>query len=193
MALASTIPLSSSSYAFSRGFAGSNVQVDMYIDLTCSDTKDQWETLTQVFTDYGDKVNFLVHVFPLPYHTWAFLTSKAAHIVDRYGAEGDIWAFMDKVFEEQETLLNKLSYHKTYEMVSRMVEEWAGDVTSVSSEDFKVGMASQDIEMQTRYMWKFATLHNMYGTPLYVLNGVQDTSLESYEDWSKTLDGLLDA
>ena len=78
-------------------------------------------------------------------------------------------------------------------MMSNMVEEWAEDVTSISSENFKRGMASQDIEMQTRYMWKFATLHDIYGTPLYVLNGVQDSSLESFEDWSKTLDGLLDA
>ena len=189
--LASTIPLSPTDYAFSRGFAGSNVKVDMYIDLACSDTQAVWSTLNEVFDAYNDKVSFHVHVFPLPYHTWAFLASKSAHIVDSYGQDGEVWAFMDKCFADQSAMLNKLSYHKTYEMMTRMMSEWVQDSSSVSEEDFEKGMASQTIEMNTRYMFKYATLHNIYGTPLYMINGVQDDSLETFEDWSSTLDALL--
>jgi len=33
-------------------------------------------------------------------------------------------------------------------------------------------MASSDVEMDTRYMWKFSTLHGIFGTPLYGENDV---------------------
>jgi hypothetical protein len=41
-------------------------------------------------------VNFQYRVFPLPYHNSAFVLSKAAYVVDRFGSEStSVFTFID--------------------------------------------------------------------------------------------------
>jgi len=41
-------------------------------------------------------------------------------------------------------------------------------------------------------LFRYCTLHNIFGTPLYAINGIQDMGLNTYDQWAKTLDGLLE-
>ncbi|GMI10317.1 hypothetical protein TrRE_jg7767 [Triparma retinervis] len=54
----SSLPLSPSSFAFSRGQMGSDVTVDLWIDLACSDCMNGWPVINDVWEAYGDKVKF---------------------------------------------------------------------------------------------------------------------------------------
>jgi hypothetical protein len=40
--------------------------------------------------------------------------------------------------------------------------------------------------------FRYCTLHNIFGTPLYAINGIQDMGLTTYQQWANTLDGLID-
>ena len=70
----------------------------------------------------------------------------------------------------------------------------------------------QTIEMNTRYMWKYATIHgnpkviiltqnchnltrmftpDVYATPTYAVNGLFVLGLETFAQWQQVLDPLL--
>ena len=62
-----------------------------------------------MFESYSDTVTFNIHVFPLPYHTWSFMLSKAAHVVEEMSKdEDDIWSFMDYCFDHQNEGFEKI-------------------------------------------------------------------------------------
>lgn len=190
------IPLSANSYSFTRG-TPSNVVVDLYIDLGCSSTMDAWPVLTDVVKAYKDKVSFLFHVFPLPYHQQAFLLSKAAWTVQHFAGDDAAFVFFDTVFAKQPQIYNDATADKTYNEVIALIGTWATDGTNVTDSQYAVGMnksnpVGQSVEMGARYMWKYSTLHDVFGTPLYFVNGVFVTEgLDTYDEWAQTLDSLV--
>lgn len=189
---ASLIPLSPSTYAFQRGNESSKINAAIFIDLSCSDTKAVWDTLNKVYDNYKGSVNFLYHVFPLPYHQYAFVLSKAAHVVDAYGDQGAVFHYFDTVFANQEQISNSATAGKTYDEMVAFIGKWATDGTGVTQEEYVQGMKNSNIEMNTRYMWKYCTLHSVFGTPLYSINGIMDLGLTTYQQWANTLDGLIE-
>lgn len=96
--------------------------------LQCSDTQAVWGTLNKVYSSYKSSVNFLYHVFPLPYHQYAFVLSKAGHVVDAYGDDGAVFHYFDTVFANQEQILNSATADKTYDEsgcpVSCCLRDW---------------------------------------------------------------------
>lgn len=196
---ASLIPLSGQSYSFKRGNPASNVVVELYVDLTCSSCLDSWPTLNEVVAAYSGDVNFLYHIFPLPYHQQAFIVSKAANCVNYYRPSSDaVFTFMNTAFANQAEIYNSATADMTYSEVVDLVGTWAVNGTGISQSQYKEGMdssttAGNAIEMNTRYMFKFSTLHDVYATPMYAINGEKVMGLNSFETWAETLDSLLAA
>lgn len=190
------IPLSKNAYAFQRGTSGSNVVVELYVDLSCSSCLSSWPTLGEVYSKYYSKVSFLYRIFPLPYHQQAFILSKAAAVVNKFGAPGSVFTYMDTVFAQQSEIYNAATADMTYNEVIKLVSAFATSGTGVTDADYYLAMNSSNpvgssIEMSARYMWKYATLQNIFATPFYVINGLQVAGLETFDDWQKTLDSLL--
>lgn len=52
------------------------MQVEVYLDLACSDCALTWPVLSQVADAYGHQAEFLYRLFPLPYHRNAFTAAK---------------------------------------------------------------------------------------------------------------------
>ena len=76
------------------------------------------------------------------------------------------------------------------------VEKWAGESASITTKQFREGMnmrtgAGKRIEMAARYMFKYGTLHGVYGTPQYKVNGVDVSGVDDIGDWIALLDPLL--
>ena len=195
---ASLIPLSGQSYSFKRGNPASNVVVELYVDLTCSSCLDEWPTLNEVVSAYSSDVNFLYHIFPLPYHQQAFVVSKAANCVNYYASSADaVFTFMDTAFANQGDIYTSTTADMTYNEVVAMVGSWAINGTGLSEAQYLEGMdssttAGNAIEMNTRYMFKFSTLHDVYATPMFAINGEKVMGLNSFETWAATLDPLLE-
>jgi protein-disulfide isomerase len=190
------IPLDKNDYAFHRGNLASKVNVEFYIDLTCSSCLEEWPTLTQVYETYKNSVHFYYRLFPLPYHQQGFIVNKAAHVVNYYGKEDAVFTFFDNAFNNQAQIYNSATYDSTYRQVVDLVSAWAVNGTGVTVDQYNVGMNSsypvgQQLEMATRYMWKYTTIHQVFATPTFVVNGLMVGGLESFEDWQKTLDALI--
>ena len=193
----SPIPISSSSYAFSRGSLSSATTVDLWIDLGCSDCLNDWPLLEQVYDKYSDDVRFNYHLFPLPYHQFAFLLAKSANCVALHGSPGDVFNFFDTLYtpSNQALIYNSATANMTYnEVMTTTVSKFVTDSSdSLSASDFLDFMASDyDCEQNTRYQFKNAALSSIYGTPMYTINGVTVTDgLSTIEDWTTFLDGLV--
>lgn len=60
-----------------KGSAGALLQIDMFIDLLCPDSKLAFSTLLETAEYYAeDQLRLIVHNFPLPYHRNGFLASQ---------------------------------------------------------------------------------------------------------------------
>jgi len=197
----SIIPLSATANAYQRGNAASNIVVDLVIDLTCSSCLEEWPMLNEVVAAYGDRVNFMYRVFPLPYHQQAFVVSKAAALVNYYSPEAT-FDFMDTAFANQGDIYNSATADMSYNAVVEMVGKWATNGTGVSPKQYADGMnfvpgtssdASTTIEMNTRYMFKYGGLHQSFATPFFAINGVSVVNIDTFQQWKDTLDPLLAA
>ena len=190
----STIPISPDGYTLvAAGNPASNVHVELYIDITCSDTKVVWKTILEVIDLYRDKVYFQLRMLPLPYHHNAFLISKAAMVVKTYGTDTDIFSFLNYAFEKQADISNKATADMSMNQVIDLIRVWTTANTSITDEQYTTGMTNTEIEMQTRYQVKYGYLKSIYGTPMYVINGVVADSLDgsSMKAWTNCLDPLI--
>ncbi len=153
--------------------------------------------LNQVVAEYSDRVNFLYRILPLPYHQQAFIVSKAASLVDYYSSSSDaVFTFMDTAYDQQPSIYNSATADMTYNQVVALVQSWAIDGTGVTKEQYAEGMnssttAGSSIEMNSRYMFKYSALHDIWATPVFAINGVKVLGLDSYNLWAQTLDSLL--
>jgi len=68
--------------------------------------------------------------------------------------------------------------------------------TGVTTEKYYLGMNSSNsvgsqIEMNTRYMWKYVCIDGIFATPLFQIDGLKVGGLETFEDWQAALDPLV--
>ena len=191
------IPLNANNHAFPRGSASSSIDVELFIDLTCSSCMYAWPLLQEVYQTYSSTVNFRYYSFPLPYHQQGFIISKAANLVNHFSPVS-VFKFMNHVIRNQRSIYNSATEDKTYVQVVTLVEKWATESTSVTAAQFKEGMdmrttIGKKVEMNTRYMFKYCAIHGVSGTPQYKINGIEVTGLDAIEDWRGALDPLVAA
>lgn len=191
----SGLPLQKNSYSYIAGDRSSDVTVEMTIDLTCSATRDAWETLSEVVRTYKDTVKFQVRVLPLPYHQFSFLVSKAASTVYYFHGDRDAFNFMNVAILNQPEIYNSVTMDSSYNDIKGIVRNWAVNATTLSVSEFEEGMdmsttSGNVIEMFTRYEFKFAALEAQYGTPMFRINGLNMNGLDTFAEWKETLDPL---
>jgi hypothetical protein len=78
------VPLPDTSDSFLRlgGDASAQVQIDAHVDLLCPDCAAAWPVLQQIAANYAKaQVSVNLHVFPLPYHTFAFSAAQGGNVI----------------------------------------------------------------------------------------------------------------
>jgi len=81
------------------------VLIEGFLDLLCPDCSGAWPTVKTVLNHYGTtKVSFIFHVFPLPYHTFAFLAAQGAQVVKSInGTDAGVYDYIDLIFTNQDS------------------------------------------------------------------------------------------
>lgn len=140
------------------GPADSHVVVDMFFDLLCPGCKASWPTVLQVIQNYGTRIHFRIHTFPLPYHTNAFLAAQGLHVIANVTKRdsGAIYGFATKVFQNQEKWYNDATKSMTMPQVIDSLATFAASTGLVTKDKFTAGMMSDDINDETRVSWKYA-------------------------------------
>jgi len=98
--------------------------------------------VTEVYEKYKNDVKFRYTLFPLPYHTWAFLLAKSVQAVDLLN--GDVFSFIDAAYvpANQAMIYNSATADSTVTDVQSMVATWVTNSTAISLADYNDSMAN---------------------------------------------------
>jgi protein-disulfide isomerase len=140
------------------GPADAHVVVEMFLDLLCPDCKAAWPTVLQLIQAYGTRIHFRIHTFPLPYHTNAFVVSQGLHVVANATNRNldAIFQSTTQIFENQQIWYNAATKSMTMPQVVDSLATFVAKIGLVSKDKFLAGMASDDLNEETRISWKYA-------------------------------------
>jgi protein-disulfide isomerase len=139
------------------GPADAHVVVEMFLDPLCPDCKATWPIALQVIQAYGTKIHFRIHTFPLPYHTNSFVASQGLHVIANVTNRNldAIFQYATKIFENQATWYNDATKTLTMPQVVDSLATFVAQTGLTTKEKFLAGMASDDINYETRVSWKY--------------------------------------
>ena len=175
------------------------VVLEAFYDLLCPDSKASWPIIKQVLAAYesSGQLYFLMHTFPLPYHTWSFIANEGAHVIHALtgGNLTAVLAYTDLLFDIQESYYNaatvKLSTQDIYTKLAADVKAVYADSDSFLTELTTNG----DLNEETRISWKYGCSRAITGTPQFLLNGVSIMADASWtvSDWQSVIDPIINA
>ena len=190
------IPSRPDGYAISTAPATSPVVIDAFVDLLCPDCKAAWPTLKAVIAAYPSDVYFLLHTFPLPYHTNAFIANQGLHVVDRASMHNRtaLLAYADLLFgPAQSQFYNAATMDQTITQVIAAMAAATEKAGILSAAAYTAGIANSAINTETRVSWKYACSRAATGTPTFFLNGVYISADAGWSpsDWKSVIDPIL--
>lgn len=87
-----------------RGGAHARVVIQVFSDFQCPFCGRVENTLNDLRTEFGDRVQFVWRNYPLPFHPNAMPAAEAATEVHAQGGAAKFWAFHDLLFQNQQAL-----------------------------------------------------------------------------------------
>ncbi|XP_058973716.2 uncharacterized protein [Pocillopora verrucosa] len=169
------------------------IHLEAFVDLTCPDCQQAWPTLKKVADMYGpETVQFTLQLFPLPYHTNAFLAAQSVYAVEAYNTSLVI-SWMDVIFENQNQLYDFQTMDKNrYDVINIIAD--LGSKIDIDKTVIKDGLTNTEYNEHTRISWKYGCSRTVSGTPFFFLNGVfvsQASAAWTVEEWKQLIDPLL--
>ncbi|CAL5028901.1 unnamed protein product [Urochloa decumbens] len=174
---------------------GETVVIEAFNDPVCPDSRDAWPELKKVVEHYGSKVSLIVHLFPLPYHHYAFIASRSIHTVNKINSSF-VFPLLEKFFKCQEDYYNQPTYKKpTAVVVDEITKNLVVPVIGKTSlPAYKAGFNDSWSDQATRISFKYGCARGVTGTPYFFVNGiplnVSGSPLE-YKYWTDIIDPLV--
>ncbi|CAH3155609.1 unnamed protein product [Pocillopora meandrina] len=180
-------------FVYKGGEPTAPIHLEAFVDLTCPDCQQAWPTLKKVADMYGpETVQFTLQLFPLPYHTNAFLAAQSVYAVEAYNTSLVI-SWMDVIFENQNQLYDFQTMDKNrYDVINIIAD--LGSKIDIDKAVIKDGLTNTEYNEHTRISWKYGCSRTVSGTPFFFLNGVfvsQASAAWTVEEWKQLIDPLL--
>lgn len=174
------------------GPADSPIVLEVFFDLLCPDCAATWPTMKSVVRAYGNNLHFIMHTFPLPYHTWGFMAAQGAHVVNQYNSSAT-FGWVDVMFQYQAQYWNGATTNIPSASVAKNLGLLADQSGAMPYDLFMKGLSDDDLNMETRISWKYGCSRTVSGTPTFLVNGVsvQADPSWSLSQWQQLLNPLL--
>jgi len=189
------VPIPTRPDGFAVGPFDAHVVVEMYADLICPGCKAAWPTVLKLIQYYGQKIQLVLHTFPLPYHTNAFIAAQGLHVIANVTNRdlNSILAYTTLVFENQQLWYNQATINSSMTEVLQSLANFVDKTQITTADKFIRGLQDDDINDQTRISWKYACSRGITGTPSFMINGVAVSADASWslDDWKSVIDPLL--
>ncbi|KAE8674608.1 Pentatricopeptide repeat (PPR) superfamily protein [Hibiscus syriacus] len=170
------------------------ILIEAFFDPVCPDSRDSWPPLKQAIHHYGSRVSLIVHLLPLPYHDYAFATSRALHIVNLLNPSVT-FPLLDAFFEHQERFYNDQTSNKSKDAVVNEISEFTAEAVGNSYYSAIVsGFNDRKTDLKTRVSFKYSASRGVFGTPTFYINGFalpDSGSSIDYKGWRGFIDPLL--
>lgn len=145
---AQPVPLPNLPDGFRTGASGP--VVDVFMDMLCPDCAGDWPTMGALRAHYGSKISFILHTFPLPYHTFAFRAAQGAHVIASLNATRPAEAVYDyatMMFANQGDFYGA-DLNQTW--VDNHIAQLASSTLGYSVSDVAAGLADGNLNEDTR-------------------------------------------
>jgi protein-disulfide isomerase len=146
-----------------------------FSDFQCPYCSRAEATVSQVLSEYGDKVRLVFRDFPLPIHPDA---PKAAEAARCAGDQGKYWEMHGKLFANQQALDGKAlkEYAKSLSLDQQKFDKCldSGEKTKLVELDRKAG---EEVGVN--------------GTPAFFVNGIMISGAQPLESFKSIIDGEL--
>jgi protein-disulfide isomerase len=159
----------------SRGFKNALVTIVEFSDYECPFCKRVETTLKKILDEYKGRVRVVWRDLPLSFHPRAKPAAIAARAA---GEQGKYWQMHDKLFENQEDL------------VEEDLEEYA-EAIGLKMEGFKAAIKRGDLGNAVEQDAKLAEKLGAKGTPSFFINGKFLSGAQPFETFKKTIDEEL--
>uniref|UniRef100_J3LW53 Thioredoxin-like fold domain-containing protein n=2 Tax=Oryza brachyantha TaxID=4533 RepID=J3LW53_ORYBR len=174
---------------------GETVVVEAYLDPVCPDSRDAWPELKKAVEHYASRVTVVVHLFPLPYHSNAFISCRSIHTVNKINPLF-VYPLLERFFKYQEGYYNQPTYGKTRatvveEVTNNLVAPIIGKTKLAA---YKAGFNESQSDQATRISFKYGCARGVTGTPYFFVNGIPLSGSGSpldYNKWISLLDPLV--
>lgn len=187
---AAPVPLRPDGHALHPHVQG-EIVLDAFYDFACPDCKKAHPVVSRVLQHYGPKkIKFVLHDFPLPYHTYSFTSHGAARVVEKIGGNESFWKYVDLLYDQQYKFSNQMTEDMIYSEVLDIFAKFAVQV-GVDYDQFMLNFKNTQLsDYAVRGSWKYGCDNGVSGTPTYYINGVESpaSSEWTFEDWTKYLD-----
>ncbi|WOL16796.1 hypothetical protein Cni_G25584 [Canna indica] len=174
---------------------GKSVVVEAFFDPLCPDSRASWPPLKQALRHYSRLVSLVVHPFALPYHSNAFIASRALHIANKLNSSST-YPLLELFFKFQEKYYNKPTYDLSRASIVKDMARMAIPAIGKNSlPSFLSGFNDSATDSATRISFKYGCSRAVTGTPFFFVNGMPllqaDDSPLDYKAWRNIIDPLL--
>lgn len=166
------------------------ILVEMYGDPLCPVCAEAWPGVSKMIQKYNKDVKFVLHLLPLPYHTWAFVVTRTAMALKAMSPDkAQLW--MHYIYTGGQD-----QFYGTFteEEATKLALDTAAQKCQVDRNELQNQFNLIVNNLGARVEFKYSTSHGIDGTPYFFVNGVQCDNVDagsSIDDWSAYLDTLL--
>ncbi len=176
-------PISSevSSQDHRRGNPEASVVVVEYADFQCPACAVYASVSDKLFTEYGDRVQFVFRHFPLKtIHKNAVGAARAAEAA---ALQGKFWEMHDVLFANQNSWANLNNPADAFVSFAEALE--------LDTEKFRNDLNSKEVKDRVEADYDSATAAGLSGTPSFFINGQPIENPRGYEAFAELLDSTL--
>ncbi|KAG8083487.1 hypothetical protein GUJ93_ZPchr0015g6884 [Zizania palustris] len=174
---------------------GETVVVEAYFDPVCPDSRDAWPHLKKAAEHYASRVSVVVHLFPLPYHSNAFVSCQSIHAVSKI-SPSFVYPQLERFFKYQEGYYNQPTYMKSRatvvaDITNNLVAPIIGEANMAA---YKTAFNDSQSNQASRISFKYGCARGVTGTPYFFVNGIplgNSGSPVDYNKWIFLLDPLV--
>ncbi|KAF3322116.1 Thioredoxin [Carex littledalei] len=171
---------------------GESVVVEAFLDPVCPDSRDSWPPLKQALDYYSGRLSLVVHPFPLPYHSNAFLACRSLHIANKLNSSS-VYPLLELFFKTQEKYYNAPTYGMSRaSVVADMTKLALTAIGESIGTAFQLGFNDSSTDQAARISFKYGCSRGVAGAPAFFVNGMPlSGSPLDYNKWRSTIDPLL--
>ena len=163
-----------------KGAKNAKVVIQEFSDFQCPFCSRVNPTMSQLMTEYGDKVKVVWRDYPLPFHKDAQPAAQAAREVFEQKGDKAFWAYHDLLFQNQKALSRE------------NLEKYAEQVGGIDMKAFKAALdsgkhkATVDADIAA-----IAKAGARIGTPSFFINGKLLQGAQPYPAFKAAVDAAL--
>ena len=175
------VPFPSAPDGFHIGPANTNITMDVYYDHLCSASAAAFPPLYDYWQKHQSWLQLVIHIFPLPYHTYAFPVAQAGKFIET-NYTSQFMNFLSYMFKNQNTYLVDAMDWEWDRIMSQLAND-TETATGVPADEVLIALSDEGVNWNTRVSWKYATTRNVPGTPIYFVNDVWVPDASNYGDY----------